>query len=234
MQEWAHCHTLIYPLKTQTSAQTVKIHRENLLNGLTLSSEGQRYKCWNVAIIFLLKRGAKTSFSVPNWCRDCLTMESMTYKPGTLYSGLHCWYRNEKTGVGILISGERARVHERRQTRDWLAENQPLDGPNRTHLLYELLHTLDNVLVELKDKEGNENIFWATCMNLFYSANKCISSTNINHKELLVINVWGKTELSLLTVPLNCVFIIRFISMELFFSPVWFQNIPPPPPDDWQ
>lgn len=56
----------------------------------TLSSDGHRYKYWNVAVIFFENLGPKTSLSVPNWCRDCRTMESMTYKPGTLYSGLHC------------------------------------------------------------------------------------------------------------------------------------------------
>lgn len=85
----------------------------------------------------------------------------MTYKPGTLYSGLHCWYRYEKTGVGISITGKQVRVHGRPP------ENQTLDGRHRTHLLYKLLHTLDNMLVELKDKERNENIF-----NPYYRANK--------------------------------------------------------------
>lgn len=39
--------------------------------------------------MFLENLGPKTSLSVPNWCRDCRTIESITYNPGTLYSGLH-------------------------------------------------------------------------------------------------------------------------------------------------
>lgn len=39
--------------------------------------------------MFLVNLGPNTSLSAPNWCRDCLTMESTTYSPGTLYSGLH-------------------------------------------------------------------------------------------------------------------------------------------------
>lgn len=55
----------------------------------TLSSDGHRYKYWNVAVMFLENLGPKTSLSVPNWWRDCRTIESITYNPGTLYSGLH-------------------------------------------------------------------------------------------------------------------------------------------------
>lgn len=55
----------------------------------TLSSGGHLKSCINVFWRFLANRGAKTSLSVPNWCRDCLTIESITYRPGTLYSGLH-------------------------------------------------------------------------------------------------------------------------------------------------
>lgn len=47
--------------------------------------------------MFLLKRGAKTSFSWPNWWRDCRTMESMTYRPGTLYSGLHYKHKSARS-----------------------------------------------------------------------------------------------------------------------------------------
>lgn len=39
--------------------------------------------------MFLENLGPKTSLSVPNWWRDCRTIESITYNPGTLYSGLH-------------------------------------------------------------------------------------------------------------------------------------------------
>lgn len=57
---------------------------------LTLSSGGHLKRLMNVLCKFLANLGANTSFSGPNWCLDCLTIESMTYKPGTLYSGLHC------------------------------------------------------------------------------------------------------------------------------------------------
>lgn len=43
--------------------------------------------------MFLENLGPKTSLSVPNWWRDCRTIESITYNPGTLYSGLH--YKRE-------------------------------------------------------------------------------------------------------------------------------------------
>lgn len=48
-------------------------------------------------MMFLLKRGAKTSFSWPNWWRDCRTMESITYRPGTLYSGLHYKHKSARS-----------------------------------------------------------------------------------------------------------------------------------------
>lgn len=63
----------------------------------TLSSDGQRYKYWNVAVMFLENLGPKTSLSVPNWWRDCRTIESITYNPGTLYSGLHYKDKNIKS-----------------------------------------------------------------------------------------------------------------------------------------
>lgn len=63
----------------------------------TLSSDGQRYKYWNVAVMFLENLGPKTSLSVPNWWRDCRTIESITYNPGTLYSGLHYKGKNVKS-----------------------------------------------------------------------------------------------------------------------------------------
>lgn len=64
----------------------------------TLSSDGQRYKYWNVAVIFLENLGPKTSLSVPNWWRDWRTIESITYNPGTLYSGLH--WKQKKRPLG--------------------------------------------------------------------------------------------------------------------------------------
>lgn len=56
---------------------------------LLLSSCGHFKRLRKVVCIFFANRGANTSFSIPNWCRDCLTIESITYNPGTLYSGLH-------------------------------------------------------------------------------------------------------------------------------------------------
>lgn len=47
--------------------------------------------------MFLENLGPKTSLSVPNWWRDCRTIESITYNPGTLYSGLHCEGKDVKS-----------------------------------------------------------------------------------------------------------------------------------------
>lgn len=47
--------------------------------------------------MFLENLGPKTSLSVPNWWRDCRTIESITYNPGTLYSGLHCKDKDVKS-----------------------------------------------------------------------------------------------------------------------------------------
>lgn len=55
----------------------------------TLFSGGHLKRFAKVCCMFLANRGANTSLSCPNWCRDCRTIESITYKPGTLYSGLH-------------------------------------------------------------------------------------------------------------------------------------------------
>lgn len=63
---------------------------------LTLSSTGQRQRFSKVPVMFLVNLGPNTSLSDPNWCLDCLTMESTTYRPATLYSGLH-WREEEKT-----------------------------------------------------------------------------------------------------------------------------------------
>ena len=38
--------------------------------------------------MFFANLGAKTSLSGPNWCLDWRTIESITYNPGILYSGL--------------------------------------------------------------------------------------------------------------------------------------------------
>ena len=56
---------------------------------LTLSSDEHLHRYWKVLTMFLLKRGANGSFSEPNWWHDCRTTESITYNPGTLYSGRH-------------------------------------------------------------------------------------------------------------------------------------------------
>lgn len=56
---------------------------------LTLSSGGHLNRLMKVCCMFFANLGAKTSLSVPNWCLDCRTIESITYNPGTLYSGLH-------------------------------------------------------------------------------------------------------------------------------------------------
>lgn len=77
--------------KSQSNSVTNWQHLRN--HSRTLSSDGQRYKYWNVAVIFLENLGPKTSLSVPNWWRDWRTIESITYNPGTLYSGLH-WKQN--------------------------------------------------------------------------------------------------------------------------------------------
>lgn len=168
----------------------------------TLSSDGQRYKCWKVPMMFLLKRGANTSLSWPNWCRDCLTMESMTYSPGTLYSGLHwqhkvcclgfsegLYYTGSKmllyTFQGHcktqnLLSGHwvvsvirtwsirftdvlrgQVRLHNnktRLKRRLALKEHivfvkKRLIESTVTHFLNKLLHALDNMFVELKNKK---------------------------------------------------------------------------------
>lgn len=88
-QEWKH------------QGSTPSMHSNTWRARPTLSSDGHRYKYWNVAVIFLENLGPKTSLSVPNWCRDWRTMESMTYKPGTLYSGLHCkQHRDPESGRG--------------------------------------------------------------------------------------------------------------------------------------
>jgi len=58
----------------------------------TLSSSGHANKCVKVNLRLRANLGANTSLSFPNWCRDCLTIESITYRPGILYSGLH--YKN--------------------------------------------------------------------------------------------------------------------------------------------
>lgn len=47
-------------------------------NILTRSSVGHKHKFSNVPAMFLVNLGPNTSFSAPNWCRDCLTMESTT------------------------------------------------------------------------------------------------------------------------------------------------------------
>lgn len=65
-------------------------HKFNTLMILLLSSIGHLNRWWNVMAMFLQNLGPKTSFSTPNWCLDCRTIESITYKPGTLYSGRHC------------------------------------------------------------------------------------------------------------------------------------------------
>lgn len=75
-----HFHTFKYRNNTSFNLKIINY---------TLSSDGQRYKYWNVAVMFLENLGPKTSLSVPNWWRDCRTIESITYNPGTLYSGLH-------------------------------------------------------------------------------------------------------------------------------------------------
>lgn len=116
-------------------------------------------------MMFLLKRGAKTSFSVPNWCRDCLTIESMTYKPGTLYSGLHCNKKKTKKQKNpIDIRGQRSSYY---QTHDIFTENTLLEyyqvrlTSSTTHLLYELLYTLDDMFVELEEMKGK--FFYFRC-----------------------------------------------------------------------
>ena len=50
-----------------------QISRKKILNefnlkimNYTLSSDGQRYRYWNVAVMFLENLGPKTSLSVPN------------------------------------------------------------------------------------------------------------------------------------------------------------------------
>lgn len=58
----------------------------------TLSSSAHANKCVKVCLRLRANLGANTSLSFPNWCLDCLTIESITYKPGILYSGLH--YKN--------------------------------------------------------------------------------------------------------------------------------------------
>lgn len=65
------------------------------LSVLTLSSTGQRQRFSKVPAMFLVNLGPNTSLSGPNWCLDCLTMESTTYRPATLYSGLH-WKEQSK------------------------------------------------------------------------------------------------------------------------------------------
>ena len=55
---------------------------------------------WKVFAKFLANLGPNTSFSVPNWCLDCRTIESTTYNPGTLYSVLHCREKEGGRGEG--------------------------------------------------------------------------------------------------------------------------------------
>jgi len=100
---------------------------------LTLSSGGhwKRYK--KVNFIFFAKRGANTSFSAPNWCLDCLTIESITYKPGTLYSGLHC----NKTKISLKHN---ICLKYTGLVEVWIS--------NVIYLLYELLYTLYNMFVK--------------------------------------------------------------------------------------
>ena len=45
---------------------------------LTLSSGGHLKRFMKVFCMFFANRGAKTSFSAPNWCLDCRTIESIT------------------------------------------------------------------------------------------------------------------------------------------------------------
>lgn len=83
--KWQQNHPILLYVRTYRNTilytQNVCIH--------TLSSGGHWNKCENVALMFFANLGAKTSFSAPNWCLDCLTMLSITYSPGTLYSDLH-------------------------------------------------------------------------------------------------------------------------------------------------
>lgn len=76
------------------------------LSGLTLSSTGQRQRFSKVPVMFLVNLGPNTSLSDPNWCLDCLTIESTTYRPATLYSGLHWRGKKEKTDLSLFMFGE--------------------------------------------------------------------------------------------------------------------------------
>lgn len=81
---------LFYSTKNQPKHFLSLFNRIKELNKkFTLSSGGHLYKLRKVCCIFLANLGANTSLSEPNWCLDCRTIESITYKPGTLYSGLH-------------------------------------------------------------------------------------------------------------------------------------------------
>lgn len=73
---------------------------------LTLSSTGQRQRFSKVPVMFLVNLGPNTSLSAPNWCLDCLTMESTTYRPATLYSGLHWRKQEKKRDLSIFIFAE--------------------------------------------------------------------------------------------------------------------------------
>ena len=79
------CSSQCQATGSDSTTQTVTL----LKIKLTFSSGGHLKRCWNVETMFLVNLGAKTSFSDPNWCRDCRIIESITYKPGTLYSGRH-------------------------------------------------------------------------------------------------------------------------------------------------
>lgn len=113
------------------------VHFQPTPSVLTLSSIGQRQRFSKVPVMFLVNRGPKTSLSAPNWCLDCRTMESTTYKPATLYSGLHFIGNMERRdrNVTYLV---RMKLMVRARKR-YLAD-----------LFDKLLHNLDHVFVELR------------------------------------------------------------------------------------
>jgi hypothetical protein len=63
--------------KTKIQGGNVK-HNSQIETELTLSSGGHLKRFMKVVCMFFANRGAKTSFSAPNWCLDCRTIESIT------------------------------------------------------------------------------------------------------------------------------------------------------------
>ena len=76
--------------KAVSRSDSLKRHKEASKQTQTTSSGGQSKRLWKVTTMFFEKRAAKRSLSGPNCFLEWRMMESIMYKPGTLYSGRHC------------------------------------------------------------------------------------------------------------------------------------------------